>query len=46
MGQVFTADASWGWKKDGLYHTACFAQLPVQAARSVIGIGTAPLVAG
>ena len=45
MGQVFTADSAWGWKKDGLYHASCFAQLPVQAARTVIEIGAAPLVA-
>ena len=45
MGQVFTADPAWGWKKDALYHASCFAQLPVQAARTVIEIGAAPLVA-
>jgi len=46
MGQMFTADPAWGWKQDGLYHASCFVQLPVQAARTVIGIGTEPLVAG
>jgi hypothetical protein len=41
--QVYTADPAWGWRSNGAYHAACFAQTDVTLTGSLIGIGDAAL---
>jgi Septum formation len=43
FSQVYSADPAWGWRSNGAYHAACFAQTDVTLTGSLIGIGDAAL---